>query len=380
MAILTQLTPEGHALLETISGPESAGKYNVMYGGGLFDDYSDHPRTPVLITSGPNKGKYSTAAGKYQFLGSTWDDVSQTTGVNDFSPQSQDLNAWVLAQQEYKRDTGRDLQGDLAAGDVSRVPGSLKNQWTSMPGGIEQGITGNKFNNAYWQNMGLNLDSVPDLGALDMSTAGTGPLGSKRPVGAVQQGAQAGNTDYMNSIANKFAASKMDSTGMMPGWSEIANMGRKPILPVIGPTGGPGVAAPPAPKKATGLFDGLLGGIGNAFNTAGANIKGIGDTLGDAGVAAGGAIRNKINPLQAMAGIFAQKLPDNNLGQGLRAAMGFQNPNVGMTLGKAPNGGTVVQGVNGKMNSISQSSDWWKQATGQSSGGSRSNNDSLSSI
>ncbi len=142
---MAELSPYAKALLETIAGPESAGDYNVIYGGSKFSDYGDHPRTPVMITSGPNKGQYSTAAGKYQFLGSTWDDQANKLGLTDFSPASQDVAAWNLAQEEYRRDTGRSLEADLAAGDLSRVPSSLRNQWTSLPGGIEQGITGTGF-------------------------------------------------------------------------------------------------------------------------------------------------------------------------------------------------------------------------------------------
>lgn len=150
------------ALLDTISGPESKGNYGVIYGGNTFDDFSDHPRQSVLITSGPNKGKYSSAAGKYQFIGSTWDDIAGRYGIPDFSPASQDQAAWALANEEYKRDTGRDLASDLAAGDLSRVPESLKNQWTSLPGGIEQGIGKNAFANAYAANLGKPVTPAPD--------------------------------------------------------------------------------------------------------------------------------------------------------------------------------------------------------------------------
>lgn len=146
---MAEISPVARALLETIAGPESAGDYNVIYGGSQFSDYGDHPRTPIMITSGPNKGKYSTAAGKYQFLGSTWDDQASKLGLKDFSPASQDAAAWNLAQEEYKRNTGRSLEADLLANDLSRIPSSLRNQWTSLPGGIEQGITSNAFSNAY---------------------------------------------------------------------------------------------------------------------------------------------------------------------------------------------------------------------------------------
>lgn len=150
---MAELSPVARALLETIAGPESKGDYNVIYGGGQFDSYDDHPRQYVEITSGPNAGQYSSAAGKYQFLGSTWDDIAERYDIPDFSPASQDQAAWALATEEYRRDTGRDLEADLSAGDLSRVAPSLRNQWTSMPGGIEQGIGGTAFANAYAANL-----------------------------------------------------------------------------------------------------------------------------------------------------------------------------------------------------------------------------------
>lgn len=160
---MAELSPVARALLETIAGPESKGDYNVIYGGSQFDDFTDHPRQPVMIQSGPNKGKYSTAAGKYQFLGSTWDDIADRYDIPDFSPASQDQAAWALATEEYKRDTGRDLEADLAAGDLSQVAPSLRNQWTSLPGGIEQGINGSAFANAYAANLG-NVPRLPQIG------------------------------------------------------------------------------------------------------------------------------------------------------------------------------------------------------------------------
>lgn len=170
------LSPVARALLETIAGPESKGDYNVIYGGGQFDSYDDHPRQPVLITSGPNKGKYSSAAGKYQFLGSTWDDIAERYDIPDFTPDSQDQGAWALASEEYKRDTGRSLEADLAAGDLSRVAPSLRNQWTSLPGGIEQGIGGSAFANAYAGNLGPRLPDIgpaggPALAAINSATS-----------------------------------------------------------------------------------------------------------------------------------------------------------------------------------------------------------------
>ncbi|MGE0281209.1 MAG: glycoside hydrolase family protein [Rhizobiaceae bacterium] len=145
------------ALLNTISGPESGGDYDIVYGGGRFDDFSDHPRRAIPITSGPNKGKTSSAAGKYQFLGSTWDQYRDKLGLKDFSPGSQDRAAWELASDTYRNSTGGDLDEVLQSGDpqaIANVGKVLNGVWTSLPGGIEQGTNSDRFVSAYQRNMG----------------------------------------------------------------------------------------------------------------------------------------------------------------------------------------------------------------------------------
>ena len=66
--------------------------YDVIVGGELFTDYSDHPRK--LITLNPNS---STGAGHFQLLSRWWDACKQL-GLKDFSPKSQD----AVALQQIK--------------------------------------------------------------------------------------------------------------------------------------------------------------------------------------------------------------------------------------------------------------------------------------
>lgn len=136
MAAPFQNLPEQRRLLDAIASGESTG-YDIIYGGGRFTGYSDHPRQAIPIPSGPNQGKTSSAAGRYQFLAPTWDEVAKELGLKDFSPDSQDMAAWHLAAKTYAGKTGRDLLTDLREGNTQGIAPALSGVWTSIPGGIE---------------------------------------------------------------------------------------------------------------------------------------------------------------------------------------------------------------------------------------------------
>lgn len=77
--------------LALIRKHESGGVYNILCGGGLFQDYSGFPQWKGF--------KGSHAAGAYQFEPATWEWITSHTGVTDFSPIAQDINAlWLLRQ------------------------------------------------------------------------------------------------------------------------------------------------------------------------------------------------------------------------------------------------------------------------------------------
>ena len=68
--------------------------YDVIVGGELFTDYSDHPRKLVTL----NPKLKSTGAGRYQLLSCWWDAYRKQLGLKDFSPKSQD----AVALQQIK--------------------------------------------------------------------------------------------------------------------------------------------------------------------------------------------------------------------------------------------------------------------------------------
>lgn len=135
--------PYIRALMRTISASESntPDPYRTLYGGGYFHDLSRHPDRCLPIVAGPNVGKCSTAAGRYQFLDSTWEEkagryhTGDSTRSYSFTPEYQDrvTYAWL-------KDTGawnHDLGALLRQGQIERVLQILSPTWTSLGYGIE---------------------------------------------------------------------------------------------------------------------------------------------------------------------------------------------------------------------------------------------------
>jgi muramidase (phage lysozyme)/peptidoglycan hydrolase-like protein with peptidoglycan-binding domain len=101
----TVLSAPGH--------PELVGRRNIS-----IDDFSRHPNIMVQVRPGLN----SSAAGRYQFLSSTW----RGLGMPDFTPQSQDIAAVKLMQQ-------RGMIEPLLRGDIRTAVFRGAPEWASLP-------------------------------------------------------------------------------------------------------------------------------------------------------------------------------------------------------------------------------------------------------
>ena len=94
-----ELTPERRALLNTIRYAEGTWKdgqdkgYQIMYGGGQFQDLSRHPERVIV------KRYSSAAAGAYQFLPTTWKGVAKELRLASFEPRHQDQAALHLVER-----------------------------------------------------------------------------------------------------------------------------------------------------------------------------------------------------------------------------------------------------------------------------------------
>lgn len=138
------LAPHERGILNAISSPESSDRYDVLYGGERITDFSRHPRKYVTITSGPNKGLKSSAAGKYQFLASTWDATvaeynaqNPHAPVTDFKPESQDRIALFYARRIFNRQLGAgemDFDQILQSGDRTQIASMKRALWDDNGG------------------------------------------------------------------------------------------------------------------------------------------------------------------------------------------------------------------------------------------------------
>ena len=131
--VAAQSTPENRlaAFLALIRQFEARGRYDILYGGGAFSDYSTHPnvRVPFHNPRKPGDGNndFSTAAGAYQINFPTYTDFAGRLGVNDFSPETQNAIATAILKQSGAYDA-------IIAGDI---PGALQlasKRWASLPG------------------------------------------------------------------------------------------------------------------------------------------------------------------------------------------------------------------------------------------------------
>ena len=97
--------------------------YDVIVGGGLFTDFSNHPHVLVKL----NSRLSSTAAGRYQLLARYFDAYKVQLGLPDFSPASQD----AIALQQIKECHALD---DIESGRFSSAVKRCTHIWASMPG------------------------------------------------------------------------------------------------------------------------------------------------------------------------------------------------------------------------------------------------------
>jgi muramidase (phage lysozyme) len=141
--------PYVRALMRTISASEASSRrpYAILYGGRYVADLSRHPEQCITITSGPNTGNCSTAAGRYQMINTTWFKMAARyhpkkdcvlflfNCAYSFEPEYQDrvVYAWLSDEKAW----GMNIPQQLKDGNLSAVRKHLSSTWTSLGYGIE---------------------------------------------------------------------------------------------------------------------------------------------------------------------------------------------------------------------------------------------------
>ncbi|MBR8826353.1 MAG: glycoside hydrolase family protein [Gomphosphaeria aponina SAG 52.96 = DSM 107014] len=154
--------PYIRALMRTITASEAnvSKPYHVIYGGEYVSDLSTHPNRCILINKKSNTNQCSTAAGRYQFINTTWDEKAQryhpqVSGLfwwksYSFEPEYQDavVYAWLSDSQGW----GVDISQLLREGKIQEVLKLLSGTWTSLGYGKETNFMSRYLPQIY-QNM-----------------------------------------------------------------------------------------------------------------------------------------------------------------------------------------------------------------------------------
>lgn len=113
---------------EGTAGPDG---YRTLFGGGLFDNgYIDHPRIRFSFRQTDGGINYTTAAGRYQILATTWDRIAHklwpTIAVPMFTPENQDA-----AAEELIAEAGG--MPAVKSGDLQTAIDRCSPIWASLP-------------------------------------------------------------------------------------------------------------------------------------------------------------------------------------------------------------------------------------------------------
>ncbi len=128
--------PEIRAMLDTIAWAEGSDYYSVVRGTDMATGLPSQPvtdlsRHPDLLIQWAKDNK-STAAGRYQFLKSTWDELQAALHLPDFGPASQDL-ACIELMRQHK------MLEPLLNGNVENALSRGNTMWASLPGANYRG-------------------------------------------------------------------------------------------------------------------------------------------------------------------------------------------------------------------------------------------------
>ena len=145
--------------------------YNTMFGNERFGSLATHPNVRKAFKQTDGKTNYTTAAGRYQFLNSTWNNLAKRYGFRDFSPQAQDLGAVALI-------AGRGALDDVLKGNWQAAIQKTGKEWASLPSSTyKQGKRSWDFVN---KHLGGNIQQSNQPQFVDLKALGYKPQGNQQ--------------------------------------------------------------------------------------------------------------------------------------------------------------------------------------------------------
>lgn len=260
--VASDLAPHQKAFLNAVAGPESAGRYNVRYtpsGGATFEGFDKHPAIYEKGPAGP-----SSAAGRYQFVKSTWDAL----GGGDFSPENQDRRAWQLGQQDYKRNTGRDLDSDLKAnGFTPQIAQALAPTWAGFKDNPGKAVRAYQSSIQRYGQQPTQMADLPSSEASPVGLPGTGQ-GFAIPPAAVQP-VEGDDPAKLRADAEYYAKTNPEAARQMLARADAAEAASVPAVPQAPPMPMP-AATQPAPPMNGNTFNAIqAGGMEPVFQSEG---------------------------------------------------------------------------------------------------------------
>lgn len=157
--------PQVRAFLDGIARVEGADYGTIVFdppGAQSVVDFSQHPQV-TRVRKIRGKETPSSAAGRYQMIDTTYAGTAAATGLSDFSPQSQDINAVELLRRTGAVDA-------LIDGDLPKALAQAGTQWAGIPNSSlakrhnQPSAKAAKFQTAYAQS--LTRVGVPEDQAL----------------------------------------------------------------------------------------------------------------------------------------------------------------------------------------------------------------------
>lgn len=114
--------------LDLISAAEGTTQhgYHTLFGGGRLDSLDTHPNRMSKFKDGSGRRLNTSAAGRYQIIGSVWNNLAEREGLEDFSPESQDRAAISLIREKGALE-------DVEAGNFREAIEKLGSIWAALP-------------------------------------------------------------------------------------------------------------------------------------------------------------------------------------------------------------------------------------------------------